>query len=252
VNDEDDAPSSLDRLARHKARHRTPEEIERNRMLRAKEVGLSPLQEIFVKEYLIDLNATQAWIRAGGDPASASRVAFRLMRKGTQTKNAIDRAMAERSMRTGISADRVIREYARIAFGDPRVLFGEDGSLRAPHEYNEDDARMIEGVKTRRIVEVAMDPDTGKQKLVPVEIQEVKLASKTTALQALGRHLGLFNDKIDVNITTPLDQRFAEAMSKITGDPTDPRPTVIDGDAEEIDDEDDEDEGDDELRRLLG
>jgi len=226
-------------------------EKEKRELLRAKAVNLSPMQERFVCEYLIDLNAGAAWVRAGGSPLHADKVASRFLKKGHIVQDAIARAMAERSARVGVSADRVVREYARIAFGDPRVLFNDDGSLRKPTEYNEDDARMLEGVKTRRIVEVAIDPDTGKQKMVPVEIQEVKLASKTTALQALGRHLGLFNDKIDVNISTPLDQRFAEAMAKITSDPLAPEgpAQVIEGSFEEVDDDDDLD---DELQRLLG
>ena len=76
-----------------------------------------------------------------------------------------------------------------------------------------------------------------------VEIQEVKLASKQGALVQIGRHLGMFNDKLTVSVA-PLDERFAEAMAKVEGgdytiQPPDPNdPTIIDG--ELADDEDDE------------
>ena len=211
------------------------------RLMRAKPAAeVTPMQELFVREYLVDLNATQAWIRAGGEPASATRSVARLMKQGHPVKNMIDRAIAERSARVGLSADRVIREFARIAFGDPRVLFNDDGSLRAHGEYDPDDAVMIEGIKTRRIVEI--NPETGK--MAQAEIQEVKLASKISALNALGRHLGMFTDKVDVNVTTPLDQRFAEAMAarygqkQIDDEPVDEHGNIIDAEYEEVESED--------------
>ena len=131
----------------------------RDMMKRKRPERLTPHEELFVKEYLVDLNATQAWIRAGGDPTFASRVGPAKLKAGTLVSIAVGRALAERSKRVGITADRVLMEIARVALGDPRVLFRPDGSLRAPTEYNEDDAAMIEGIKTRRIVEVAMETD---------------------------------------------------------------------------------------------
>ena len=211
-------------------------------------------QSLFVTEYLVDLNATQAWIRAGGCPTNADRVSSKLLKPGTLVNMAVARALAERSKRVGITADRVLMEIARVALGDPRVLFREDGALRAPHEYNEDDAAMIEGIKTRRIVEVAVGPD-GKPSMQNVEIQEVKLASKIGALTQLGRHLGLFNDRLEVTVQTPLAQSLEEAFRR-----TGRQRMVIQGDAEEVLDDDDTEQeeretmSDDqlELRRMLG
>lgn len=190
---------------------------------------LNEQQKLFVLEYMIDLNATQAAIRAGYPPQRAQATASRMMKPGSVVHNAIARALAARSARTGVTADRVIREAAKVAFGDPRVLFRDDGALRAPTEYNEDDAAMIEGIKTRRIVEVGADGN-----MVPVEIQEVKLASKMGALTLLARHLGLLTDKIDVNVNS-LAVRLDEAFKR-TGVT---RP-VIEGQAEEVHDHDPE------------
>lgn len=176
---------------------------------RATPEQLTRQQELFVREYLVDLNATAAWIRAGGNPINADKVAAKMMKKGTLVQIAVARAIAERSQRVGITADRVLQEVARIAFGDPRVLFREDGALRAPTEYGADDAAMIEGIKTRRIVEA-----DGEGKMVPVEIQEVKLASKAGALGMLMRHLGLNNDKLDVTLNVPLAQALQEAYQR--------------------------------------
>jgi phage terminase small subunit len=194
-------------------------------MLRRKtEERLTEQDELFVREYLVDLNATQAWIRAGGNPSTADKVGPRKAKHGL-VSIAIARALAERSKRVGITADRVLMEIARIALGDPRVLFRPDGSLRAPTEYTEDDAAMIEGIKTRRIVEVGEDG-----KMQQAEIQEVKLASKIGALTQLGRHLGLFNDKLEVTVNTPLAQSL-DAAFKRTGR----QRLVVDSTAEEID-----------------
>lgn len=219
------------------------------------EKRLTEQQELFVREYLVDLNATQAWIRAGGHPTHADRVVTKFMRKGHIVQISIARAMAARATRVGITADRVLQEFARIAFGDPRVVFNNDGSLKAPTEYGEDDAAMIEGVKTRRIVELGINAE-GKQIIQQAEIQEVKMASKTGALTQLGRHLGLFNDKLDINVNQPLALRLQAAFKRVGGGPL-----AIDQDAaaagfsvEEVFDENEGEapaELDDEMRRML-
>jgi phage terminase small subunit len=183
-------------------------------MRRKNAEGLTPIQAAFVLEYLVDLNQTAAAIRAGASPATASAIAAAWMKTGGKVANAVARAMAERSARVGISQDRVLQELGRLAFGDPRVMFREDGSLKAPTEYNSDDGAMIEGIKTRRIVEVAIDPETGKQRMVPVEIQEVKLVSKMGPLNSLMRHLGMNNDKLDINFTSSLADRLNEAYRR--------------------------------------
>ena len=72
-------------------------------------------QKRFVEEYLIDLNATQAAIRAGYSPQTAYSIGEENLRK-PEIKSRIDKAMAERSRRTGINQDRVLQELARIGF----------------------------------------------------------------------------------------------------------------------------------------
>lgn len=76
---------------------------------------LTPKQERFVEEYLIDLNATQAAIRAGYSPNTAKDIGCENLVK-PNIRACIDKEMAERSKRTGINKDRVIRELARLAF----------------------------------------------------------------------------------------------------------------------------------------
>jgi len=75
-------------------------------------------QSLFVEEYLADLNATQAAIRAGYSARHASEIGHQLLQKNA-VSDAVARALAERSRRTGITQDRILKELARIAFCNP-------------------------------------------------------------------------------------------------------------------------------------
>lgn len=88
---------------------------------------LNAKQQRFVDEYLIDLNATQAAIRAGYKKTEYTDTNANKLLENTRIREAIDKAMAERSKRTGINQDRVIQELARIAFVNPQnVINAED------------------------------------------------------------------------------------------------------------------------------
>lgn len=153
-------------------------------------------QKRFVEEYLIDLNATQAAIRAGykaGSAQRASEIGSELLQK-TPVAEAIQQAMAERSKRTGISQDRVIQELARIAFVNPQnVINPKDASVKA--DATEDDLACIQSVKVK-----TMDGAKGKS----VE-REVRLNDKMKALELLGKHLGMFKDKLEVDADMDLN-----------------------------------------------
>ena len=87
-------------------------------------------QKRFCEEYLIDLNATQAAIRAGYSPETAYSIGQENLKK-PEMRARIDKAMAERSKRTGVNADRVVRELAKIAFVNAAdVINAEDATLK--------------------------------------------------------------------------------------------------------------------------
>ena len=157
---------------------------------------LTAKQQRFVEEYLIDLNATQAAIRAGykaGNSQRASEIGNELLQK-TPVSEAIQQAMAERSKRTGINQDRVIQELARIAFVNPqKVINSEDASIRA--DATEDDLACIQSVKVK-----TMDGEKGSS----VE-REVRLKDKMRALELLGKHLGMFKDKVELDTDMDLN-----------------------------------------------
>lgn len=145
-----------------------------------KESGLTPLQERFITEYFIDLNATQAAIRAGYSPKTAYRQGADLLQK-TSLRARIEVALAERSKRTAANADRLLLELARIAFVDVTDLISpKDGTLRS--DVSLDDASAIISVK------VQSAPIGGGREVIK---REVKLVNKVRALELLGRHLGM-------------------------------------------------------------
>ncbi len=156
------------------------------------EKKLTPKQEMFVKEYLIDLNATQAAIRAGYSPESANTIGNENMIKPIIRAH-IDRALAERSKRTGINADRVIKELARIALvNPPDVIDALEATIR--DDANSDDTAAILSVKVKRI-------PTREGEIVE---REIKMADKIKALELLGKHLGMFENKLNITGTVPV------------------------------------------------
>ena len=155
-------------------------------------MALNPKQQRFCEEYMIDLNATQAAIRAGYSVKTAKEQASRLL-TNVNVSREIERLQALQSKRTGVTADRVIRELAKIAFVDPdRVINADDGTIKA--DATDEDKAAIQGVKVKRSSSVNGDSFEN----------EVKLYDKTKALELLGKHLGLFTDKTDLNLTAPI------------------------------------------------
>ena len=157
----------------------------------AKKGKLTEKQQRFVDEYLIDLNATQAAIRAGYSVKTADQQGSRML-ANVKVQQAIAEHMAERSRRTGVNQDRVVLELAKIAF--VRMTDVVDSNGRIKQDASADDLSCIESIKYKE-----SDNEFGGS----VE-REVKIASKMKALELLGKHLGMWNDKIDVNITQPI------------------------------------------------
>lgn len=157
----------------------------------AKKAKLTEKQQRFFDEYLIDLNATQAAIRAGYSVKTANEQGSQNLAK-LSIQQAIAEQMAERSKRTGVNQDRVVLELARIAFVKMTDLVDSHGRIK--DDAVEDDLACIESVKYK-----SSESDTGSS----IE-REVKISPKLKALELLGKHLGMWNDKLDVNITQPI------------------------------------------------
>ncbi len=142
--------------------------------------SLTLKQALFVEEYLIDLNASAAARRAGYSPKRADAIGFDLLRKA-EIQEAIQAAQQERSARTGITADRVIAEIARIAFSDPRQVmeWGPHGVVvRDSSELTDADAAAVSEVSQ------TVTKEGGSMR--------VKMYNKLDALDKLCKHLGIY------------------------------------------------------------
>lgn len=147
---------------------------------------LSPKQTAFVREYLMDLNAAQAAIRAGYSRKRAGDQGRRLL-NSPEIREAVAAAQAERAERTGVSADRVVEELAKIAFSDLRdvMVWGPDGvSLKDSTTLTEAQAALV-----AEVVE-------GSGKTL-----RIKRHDKVKALELLGRHIGMFREKVETELS---------------------------------------------------
>jgi phage terminase small subunit len=148
---------------------------------------LTPKQAAFVEEHAIDMNATQAAIRAGYSAKTAKEQATRLL-SNVHVAAAIAEGRAARSERTGIKAERILAELARVAFFDIRKALNPDGSMKPLSALDDDTAAAIAGIELSEI----RDGDG-----VPIgTLKKIKIADKLVALDKLARNLGLLQDKI--------------------------------------------------------
>ena len=149
-------------------------------------------QKIFADEYLIDLNATRAYRKAYPNckKDSSADAAARKLLGNTRIQKYISARMEERQKRTEVTQDRVLQELAYIAFA--RVTVRNDVvKIKNTDELTEEQIRAISGIKE------------GKFGI------ELKLNDKEKALELLGRHLGMWNDKLDIK-TPAIDESIKE------------------------------------------
>ena len=159
---------------------------------------LTPKQMRFVDEWLIDFNGKQAAVRAGYSAKTAEATAARMLRN-VKVQAEISRRQKDLQRRTEVSQDRVVKELARVAFSNatnavqvqPRTIVGADGkkiviqtvALTATAELTDDQRAAIAQIKQ------------GANGI------EVKMYDKIKALELLGRHIGMFNDKLELKAT---------------------------------------------------
>jgi phage terminase small subunit len=142
-------------------------------------MALTPKQERFVQEYLIDLNATQAYLRAGFKAKeSSARVQSCRLLADPNIASAIAKAREDQGKRLQATADDVLREIQRLAMFDPAVF----KDVKSP----EDVANLPEDAR-RAIVGWSWDRNGNFT---------IKLV-KEGALEMLGRHHGLFKERVE-------------------------------------------------------
>lgn len=184
---------------------------------------LSERHKRFCDEYLIDLNVTQAAIRAGYTPKYANKKVYALLDK-PEIKEYLDKKMKDRENRTEITQDKVLKELAAIAFSNASDFFKVvDRTITAggvpvfDDEGNPRTYKDVEFVNTDKLSEdnkkVISSVKQGANGL------EIKLNDKLKALELVGRHLGMFKDKVELsgNVNNPYEGLTKEELLKIAG-----------------------------------
>ncbi|MBD1373762.1 terminase small subunit [Hazenella sp. IB182357] len=163
---------------------------------------LTPKQKTFVNEYIVDLNATKAAIRAGYSEKSARFSGHENLTK-PNIQAAIQKALDKREARTEVTADMVLKQWAKIAFADIKDVVTwehEDVMIKRDKKTGEP---VMENLLT-----IDLKPSDEVDGTILSEVSEtimkdgrkvtVKMNDRMRALEMLGRHLGMFNDKMNL------------------------------------------------------
>jgi phage terminase small subunit len=172
---------------------------------------MTPKQQRFVREYLIDLNATRAYRAAGyaGNDNVCGVEGHKLL-SNPKVAAAVADAQKQRSERTEITQDMVLRELAKIGFADMRRLLRWTGNAPRMDEDEAEETGEVQ-ISVANLVTL-FDSDHIDDEIAACisEISQtkdgalkVKLHDKQAALVSIGRHLGMFKDKLEVEVTDP-------------------------------------------------
>jgi phage terminase small subunit len=156
--------------------------VEHDKRVRA----LTPRQQRFVAEYVVDLNATQASIRAGYSPNGA-RVRGTHLLANSNIQDALGHAQEGRRLRVGLEADDVVRQLAVLAFANiSDFVTWNDGGVRLRPSETVDQSKLS-----------AVQSVTSGQHGVTVRLHD-----KLRALELLAKHLGMFqeNSRVELEI----------------------------------------------------
>ena len=156
--------------------------------------GLTVKRAMFVQEYLVDLNATQAAIRAGYAPDSASVEGCRLL-ADAKVEAAVQEGMNARAARLAISQDRVAAELGKLGFSNMLDY------LSVPEEGDPSiDLTGMTRDQAAALTEFTVEEQTtGRDRdRVTTKRVRIKLADKRAALVDLGRHLGMFKERVEL------------------------------------------------------
>ncbi len=168
-------------------------------------MALTAKKRLFAKEYLVDLNATQAAIRAGYSAKTAASQGERLLRD-VDVQALIQAGMAARSERTQINADYVLKRLVEIDQLDVLDILDNTGNFKPIMEWPKTWRQTLSGVDLQEIM------------LGDVEtiIRKIKWPDKLRNLELLGKHVAVsaFRDQVEVNVTHTLSERMAKARER--------------------------------------
>ncbi len=188
---------------------------------------LTNKQKKFCDEYLIDLNVTQAAIRSGYSKKYAMAHAYELLDK-PKIKEYIDKKIKDREKRTEITQDFVLKELYAIAKSNGSNYAEVVKKSYMKPVYDEQGNKIGEEEVFYKDVEIKETKDlTTNEKKAITAIKNTKFgisvetADKVKALELLGRHLGMFKDKVelsgDMNVNNPFQDLTTDQLLKLAG-----------------------------------
>jgi phage terminase small subunit len=169
--------------------------------------SLTLRQQKFVDEYLVDLNATQAAMRAGYSNKSARQQGSENLSKPAILE-AVKEKQKERQYSLGVSQSRVVLELACIAYADPRQLLDESGALRPVKDWPDFAAAAVKSFKVSDITDV--------DGVVVGKTHEIAFWDKLKANELLGKHQGMFKDNVELSLTSSADA-LQSALARVRG-----------------------------------
>lgn len=152
---------------------------------------INPKYVLFAEEYLLDLNATQAAIRAGYSARTAYSQGQRLL-KNVDVAKLITQAQAERSQAVKVDAEYVLSRLGEIDQMDAADILNDDGSVKAIHDWPKIWRQMISGLD---VMEIAQ----GDEETRIAVVKKIKWPDKVKNLELIGRHVGVqaFKDRVE-------------------------------------------------------
>lgn len=168
-------------------------------------MSLTPKQEAFVREYLLDLNATQAAIRAGYSAKTAYSMGQRLL-KNVEVSAALVAAKQERAQKTQIDADWLLTRLAEESTADVAELYNDDGTLKPVKDWP---------LIWRQGLVAGLDVEEIRvEGIVVGSIRKIKLSDRIKRLELIGRHIdvGAFKDKIEHSGKVEVEALTDEAL----------------------------------------
>lgn len=166
----------------------------------------------FAQEYIIDLNATKAAVRAGYSEKTAYSIGQRLL-KNVEVQAEIQRLMSQRVERTEVDADYVVNRLIEIDQMDVLDIMDDAMSLKPVSEWPKSWRQYLSGFDLADMFEGSGDD----RKMVGI-LKKIKWPDKIKNLELLGRHLGVFKDKLEVTGPNggPVNLSTEERAAKIS------------------------------------
>lgn len=176
-------------------------------------MALNDKQRRFAEEYIVDLNATQAAIRAGYSAKTAKQQGQRLL-TNVDVQRHLSAAQAERSKRTKVDADWVLQRLTEEAKADLADIYDENGNLKPIHTWPLIWRQgLVQGVET--VTEKIGYDAEGNPEFA--QVRKVKLPDRSKRIDMIGRHVGVqaFKERVEIDASDDLKAMMAAARDRV-------------------------------------